>query len=107
MLGAADELEAKQRTEEQIKARVKKLGLTAAQPEKVSGGENGDDPGDKASIGSASDEDSANQARSAKPVHVRKLQRKSQAESDEDSEGLFSSTEVRKVLHLWCWRMPL
>ncbi|CAM9181854.1 unnamed protein product [Hapterophycus canaliculatus] len=95
VLVAADEMEAKQRTEEQIKARVKKLGLTAAYPAKVGGGENADNPGEGGSIVDISDEqETSNRSRSAaKPVHTRKLQRKSQAVSDDDSDGLFSSAE--------------
>lgn len=98
VLGAADEMEAKQRSEEQIKARVKKLGLTAAHREEIGNG-SGDNPDDGVSLGAESDEeDTASNTRSAKAVHVRKLQRKSQAESEEDSEGLFSSTEVRSCV---------
>lgn len=103
-------MEVKQRTEEQIKARVKKLGLSAASPARpVEGGGDSDDdpdegPGDGKAEGdlpASGDEDSAMEDRvedsgSAKPVHVRKLKRKNQAESDDDSEGLFSSTEVCK-----------
>lgn len=110
MLSAADEMEVKQRTEEQIRARVKKLGLTAARPDRpMEGGGNSDDDADKGSddgnaeegLPASGEENNAMEDRvdnpgSAKPFNVRKLKRKNQAESDDDSEGLFSSTEVGK-----------
>lgn len=95
VLSAADEMEAKQRTEEQIKARVKKLGLSAATP--ASPGVTDEPAGAEAEKDqpASGEEDNAKEgadSESARPV--RKLKRKSQAESDEDSEGLFSSVEV-------------
>lgn len=94
-------MEAKQRTEEQIKSRVKKLALSAASP--ASPGETDEGPSDeeaeadRAAIGQqdSTAEDVVENTDSAKPEsRVRKLERKNQAESDEDSEGLFSSMEV-------------
>lgn len=94
-------MEAKQRTEEQIKARVKKLGLSAATPAspKETDDEAGDEEAEAGRPASGQEdntaEDGVKDPGSAKPgLRVRKLKRKSQAESDEDSEGLFSSVEV-------------
>ncbi len=89
-------MEAKQRTEEQIQARVKKLGLSAAPPastdatDEPAGAEA--EPDQPASGEEDSTKDGQEDSGSAK--RVRKLKRKSQVESDEDSEGLFSSVEV-------------
>lgn len=108
VLSASDEMEVKQRTEEQIRARVKKLGLTAASPARpMEGGDDSDDDADEgpddgnveAGLPASGEEDNAMEDRadnpgSVKPFNVRKLKRKNQAESDDDSEGLFSSTEV-------------
>ena len=102
MLSTAEELEAKQRTEEQIKARVKKLGLSTATP--ASPKETDDEAGDeKAEADRAASGQEGNMGGgeedpgSAIPaLRVRKLKRKNQAEaeSDDESEGLFSSVEV-------------
>eukprot|EP00752_Nemacystus_decipiens_P001460 g1436.t1 len=100
VLSAAEEMEAKQRTEEQIKARVKKLGLSAATP--TSPKEKDDESGDEeagANGAASGHEESTTEDRVEDPgsaklgLRVRKLKRKSQPESDEDSEGLFSSGE--------------
>lgn len=101
VLSAADEMEAKERTEEQIKARVKKLGLSAATPASPSEPDEG--PGDEEAEADReasgqednTAEDGVEDPGSAKPgLRVRKLKRKNQAESDDDSDGLFSSVEV-------------
>lgn len=112
VLTAADEMEVKQRTEEQIRSRVKKLGLTAASPARPmeGGGESDDDAdegredgkaeGDLPACGEEDNptEDRAENSGSVKPIYVRKLKRKNQADSDDDSEGLFSSTEVSRQI---------
>lgn len=103
VLSTAEEMEAKQRTEEQIKARVKKLGLSAAtqsSPREADDGPGDEDEEAEADRAARGQEDSTVQdgvegPDSAKPgLRVRKLKRKNQAESDDDSEGLFSSVEV-------------
>lgn len=108
VLNAANVMEAKERTEEQIRARVKKLGLTAASPARpMDGSGDSDDDADdgpddrkaEGNIPASGEEDNAVEATaedpgSAKLVNVRRLKRKNQAESDDDSEGLFSSSEV-------------
>lgn len=96
-------MEAKQRTEEQIKARMKKLGLSAASPAapKETDDEDGDEGGDEEAEADGvakgqednTEEDGVGNPGSAKPG-LRKLKRKNQAESDDDSEGIFSSVEV-------------
>eukprot|EP00903_Cladosiphon_okamuranus_P017376 g16007.t1 len=103
VLSTAEEMEGKQRTEEQIKARVKKLGLSAPTPAspKETDNETGDEAeADRAASGQEDKtvKDGEEDPGSAKPtLRMRKLKRKSQAkveaESDNESEGLFSSVE--------------
>ena len=91
MLSTAEEMEAKQRTEEQIQARVKKLGLSAATLASPKGTDDGEAEADRGASGQENNtaEDGVEDSGSAKPVlRARKLKRKNQAESDEDSEGL-------------------
>lgn len=112
MLSAADEMEAKQRTEEQIKARVKKLGFSAASAASPGegGGESADEPlevpgtENRASSGEEDHAmgDAVDDVGADKPMHVRRLERKNKTDSDDDSEGLFSSTEVCTMLTLVC-----
>ncbi|CAB1099608.1 unnamed protein product [Ectocarpus sp. CCAP 1310/34] len=100
VLSAADDMEVKQRTEEQIKARVKKLGLSAASAASPgeSGGENADEPletpGTENRASSGEEENAMDDVGADKPMHIRRLERKNKTESDDGSEGLFSSTEV-------------
>lgn len=103
VLSTMDEMEVKQRTEEQIKARVKKLRLTAVsrrQRTETSSTDEADEAGDsdtdtgKGGRRSSDEEDAAGDVAPASPVHVRKIDPKSQPQSDDDSEGLFSSAEV-------------
>lgn len=104
MLSAADELEERGRTEEQIKARVKKLGLTKVSKSPPSSAiSNGvveqpdrqgqEDPEQEnpsgEDEGKAGDGDHATTV----PARLRKIERRGQ-ESDADSEGLFTSAEV-------------
>ncbi|CAM9634093.1 unnamed protein product [Ectocarpus sp. 13 AM-2016] len=103
VLSAADDMEVKQRTEEQIKARVKKLGLSAASAASPGegGGESADEPlevpgtENRASSGEEDNarDDAVDDVGADEPMHVRRLERKNKTESDDDSESLFSSTE--------------
>lgn len=101
VLSTSEEMEGKQRTEEQIKARVKKLGLSAVSPAPPKETDDGLGDEEAEADGAASGqedntmEDKVEDAGSAKPgLRVRKLKRKNQADSDGDSEGMFSSVEV-------------
>lgn len=103
-------MEVKNRTEEQIKARVAKLGLKAASgasPLPSEGGSEGAG-GSGLDDGSSDDDAKADETASgrddgttaedtapASPIRARKIESKSQAQSDDDSEGLFSAAEVR------------
>lgn len=116
VLGAADEMEAKRRTHDQIKARVKKLGLTAANyasagvdsesaldTDEEPGGSDADVADNKGEseeakmsdkTGGSDEESPAGDTGPASPVHVRKIESKNHGQSDDDNEGLFSSPEV-------------
>lgn len=116
VLGAADEMEAKHRTHDQIKARVKKLGLTAAShastrvdsesapdTDEEPGGSDADVADNKGEseeaemadkTGGSDEESAAGDTGPASPVHVRKIESKNHGQSDDDDEGLFSSNEV-------------
>lgn len=94
-------MEERGRTEEQIKARVKKLGLTKVSksppsPTKIgivdqSDGQDQDHPeGEKLSD---EVEGRADDRTTTLPARLHKMERRGQ-ESDADSEGLFSSAEV-------------
>ena len=120
VLAAADEMEAKHRTHEQIKARVKKLGLTAAShastgvdsesapdTDEEPGGNHADMAGNNGEseeaemadkTGGSDEEGTAGVTGPASPVHVRKIESKNHGQSDDDDEGLFSSTEV-SIMH--------
>lgn len=117
-------MEAKHRTHEQIKARVKKLGLTAASQASMgvdseSAADTDNEPSDKdadmADNAGGSDEDEkaddvgGSDLESTagdtgpgpeSPVHVRKLLSKNHGQSDD--EGLFSSTEVSTRGDVFC-----
>lgn len=119
VLGAADEMEAKHRTHQQIKARVKKLGLTAASHaytggDSESAADTDNEPGDKDAdmaynAGGSDEAEKADDAGGsdlegtagdtgpgpASPVHVRKILSKNHGQSDDDDEGLFSSEVSR------------
>lgn len=109
VLSTSDEMEVKHRTEEQIQARVKKLGLETTYDSSDGGvgmGESkrnmgpGDDDtdADRSQNGEEGENPSKTEGRApASPVHVRRIERK-QAQSDDDSEGLFSSVEVRSLV---------
>lgn len=108
VLSTAEEMEVKQRTEEQIQARVKKLGLSAAKP--ASPRESDEGSGDEeaeADRAASGQEDNTAEGGVEDPGSVkpgRKLKRKNQEESDDDSEGLFSSVEVCFCwIHCRCW----
>lgn len=97
VLQETDEMEAKGRTEAQIKARVKKLGLTMSQtPVEGTSGTDSDD----AEVGLSHSHNKAdgrqdhhgkNDASPPSPERVRKVVRKSQVDSGD--EGLFSCSD--------------
>lgn len=109
-------LEANERTEDQIRRRVKKLGLKSAteQTEETDPSSGEDDPGEVneekgPSLSSddgdgLSDDQKENQEEGAKDVTdspavtLRKINRKRQDQSDDESEGMFSSPEVSFIV---------
>lgn len=102
VLSTADEMEAKDRTEAQIMKRVKKLGITAAtQTSSASDNDEGENEleegsGDEDTLQAAPHSSSdGEEGKTPSPVRVRHIERKSQAQSDDDSDGMFSSLEVR------------
>lgn len=124
VLGAADEMEAKHRTHEQIKARVKKLGLTAASlastaAESESAPDSDEEPGGNDSDadiaetkggtgepevagetdGSGEESTAGDPGPASSPAHARKIESKNHGQIDGDDEGLFSSTEVSMKHH--------
>lgn len=119
VLVAADEMEAKHRTHDQIKARVKKLGLTAASyasarvdsesalgTDEEPGGSDADVADNKGEsdeakmsdkTGGSDEESPAGDTGPASPVHVRKIESKNHGQSEDDDEGLFSSPEASTI----------
>lgn len=107
-------MEVKSRTEEQIRARVEKLGLTSAgsvsSDEEMSDtagkddrGAGDDGAGNDKPLSSDDDEEqgvtnSVGSGSPPSPAPARRIKRISQPQSDDDSEGLFSSTEVRAIV---------
>lgn len=116
VLKMGDALEANDRTEDQIKRRVKKLGLKSSTEEEdlSADGESDADKEQEPPLPSLSSDEGLDKDRNEKgdsgssveghkstgsPVPLHKILRKSQAQSDDDDEGMFSSPEVR-VLRL-------
>lgn len=109
LLSSEDLLDANERTEGQIKRRVKTLGLAAA---KVPG--DNDSGEEERSFQQSADEESGGKETkdgrigvgagddvspdTRHRVRVRKIKRKNQEQSDDDSDGMFSSLEVRITL---------
>lgn len=109
VLKTGDALEVHDRTEEQIKRRVKKLGLTSATEELVLSADGVSDAGEEHPLTLSSDKEFDGRQRDYKDsgsgveddgafnrsTLLHKIKSKNQAQSDDDSEGMFSSPEVR------------
>lgn len=123
VLGAGDALEVNERTEDEIRRRVNKLGLKSAsvqtqETDPPSGEDDLVDVNERKGLLLSSDDDGLsdnekeNQRERANDVaegpagNVRKINRKSHDQSDDDSEGMFSSPEVSFTVRYECtfWR---